>query len=323
MRAIVQDRYGDTEVLRLEEVERPEPGREQVLIRVRAAGVDPGVWHVMAGRPLGVRPAFGIRGPRQRTRGTDVAGIVEAVGPGVTRFAPGDEVFGVAAGSFADFTLASSEKGLAPKPAGVSFAEAAVIPISGCTALQGLRAGGLAAGTRVLVLGASGGVGSFAVQLAKVVGAHVTGVASADKLDLVSDLGADEVLDYTRQDPVDGTRRYDLILDTGGNRPLRELRRALTAEGSLVIVGGEGGRGLLGGFERAMLAAPALSLVTRQRLRGLMAVTRHDDLVTLTEWVEASRVRAPLDRTFPLGEAADAIRYLHAGKVRGKIAITI
>ncbi len=323
MRAIVQDRYGDTEVLRLEEVERPEPGREQVLIRVRAAGVDPGVWHVMAGRPLGVRPAFGIRGPRQRTRGTDVAGIVEAVGPGVTRFAPGDEVFGVAAGSFADFTLASSEKGLALKPAGVSFAEAAVIPISGCTALQGLRAGGLAAGTRVLVLGASGGVGSFAVQLAKVVGAHVTGVASADKLDLVSDLGADEVLDYTRQDPVDGTRRYDLILDTGGNRPLRELRRALTAEGSLVIVGGEGGRGLLGGFERAMLAAPALSLVTRQRLRGLMAVTRHDDLVTLTEWVEASRVRAPLDRTFPLGEAADAIRYLHAGKVRGKIAITI
>lgn len=323
MRAIVQDRYGDTEVLRLEEVERPEPGREQVLIRVRAAGVDPGVWHVMAGRPLGVRPAFGIRGPRQRTRGTDVAGIVEAVGPGVTRFAPGDEVFGVAAGSFADFTLASSEKGLALKPAGVSFAEAAVIPISGCTALQGLRAGGLAAGTRVLVLGASGGVGSFAVQLAKVVGAHVTGVASANKLDLVSDLGADEVLDYTRQDPVDGTRRYDLILDTGGNRPLRELRRALTAEGSLVIVGGEGGRGLLGGFERAMLAAPALSLVTRQRLRGLMAVTRHDDLVTLTEWVEASRVRAPLDRTFPLGEAADAIRYLHAGKVRGKIAITI
>lgn len=323
MRAIVQDRYGDTEVLRLEEVERPEPGREQVLIRVRAAGVDPSVWHVMAGRPLGVRPAFGIRGPRQRTRGTDVAGIVEAVGPGVTRFAPGDEVFGVAAGSFADFTLASSEKGLALKPAGVSFAEAAVIPISGCTALQGLRAGGLAAGTRVLVLGASGGVGSFAVQLAKVVGAHVTGVASANKLDLVSDLGADEVLDYTRQDPVDGTRRYDLILDTGGNRPLRELRRALTAKGSLVIVGGEGGRGLLGGFERAMLAAPALSLVTRQRLRGLMAVTRHDDLVTLTEWVEASRVRAPLDRTFPLGEAADAIRYLHAGKVRGKIAITI
>jgi NADPH:quinone reductase-like Zn-dependent oxidoreductase len=323
MRAIVQDRYGDADVLHLEEVERPEPGRKQVLIRVRAAGVDPGVWHIMAGRPLGLRPAFGLRGPRQRTRGTDVAGIVEAVGPEVTGFAPGDEVFGVAAGSFADFTLASSEKGLAHKPAGVSFAEAAVIPISGSTALQGLRAGGVAAGTRVLVLGASGGVGSFAVQVAKVSGAHVTGVASTNKLDLVRDLGADEVLDYTQQDPVDGTRHYDLILDTGGNRPLRKLRRALAPEGTLVIVGGEGGRGLLGGFERAMLGAPTLSLVTGQRLRGLMAVTRHDDLVTLTGWVEANRLRAPLDRTFPLEEAPDAIRYLHAGKVRGKVAITI
>lgn len=323
MRAIVQDKYGDADVLRLEEVERPEPGRKQVLIRVRAAGVDPSVWHIMAGQPIGVRPAFGVRKPRQRTRGADVAGIVEAVGPEVDRFAPGDEVFGVASGSFADFALASSEKGLAHKPAGLSFAEAAVIPISGCTALQGLRAGGVAASTRVLVLGASGGVGSFATQLAKAFGAHVTGVASTSKLDLVRDLGADEVLDYTQQDPVDGTRRFDLILDTGGNRPLRKLRRALAPNGTLVIVGGEGGRGLLGGFERAMLGAPALSLLTRQKLRGLMAVTSRDDLVTLTEFIGASQLRAPLDRTFPLKEAPDAIRYLHAGKARGKVAITI
>lgn len=322
MRAIVQDEYGDTDVLRLEELEQPKPGPKQVLIRVRAAGVDPGVWHLMAGQPIGVRPAFGLRRPRTRTRGADVAGTIEAVGPEVTRFTPGDEVFGLASGSFADFALASSEKGLAHKPAGLSYAEAAVIPISGCTALQGLRAGGVAPGARVLVLGASGGVGSFATQLAKAFGAHVTGVASTGKLDFVRDLGADEVLDYTEQDPVDGTRHFDLILDTGGNRPLRKLRRALTPRGTLVIVGGEGGRGLLGGFERAMLIAPALSLITRQKLKGLMAVTSCDDLVELAQFVETRQLRAPLDCTFPLKEAPDAIRYLHTGKVRGKIAIT-
>lgn len=322
MRAIVQDEYGDADVLRLEELEPPKPGPKQVLIRVRAAGVDPGVWHVMAGQPVGVRPAFGLRRPRQRTRGSDVAGIIEAVGPEVTRFAPGDEVFGVASGSFADFALASSEKGLAHKPAGLSYAESAVIPISGCTALQGLRTGGVAPGSRVLVIGASGGVGSFATQLAKAFGAHVTGVASTGKLDFVRNLGADEVLDYTDQDPVDGTGRFDVILDTGGNRPLRKLRRALTPGGTLVIVGGEAGRGLLGGFERAMIGAPVLSLITRQKLRGLTAVTRRDDLVTLAGFVEAGQLRAPLDRTFPLEETADAIRYLRAGKVRGKVAIT-
>ncbi len=323
MRAIVQDEYGDADVLRLEEITRPEPGRKEVLIRVRAAGVDPGVWHIMAGQPVGVRPAFGVRRPRQRIRGADVSGVVEAVGQEVTRFAPGDEVFGVAAGSFADFALASSEKGLAHKPASVSFSEAAVIPISGCTALQGLRLGGVKAGSRVLVLGASGGVGSFTVQLAKAYGAHVTGVASTGKLDFVRDLGADEVLDYTQQDPVDGARHFDLILDTGGNRPLGKLRRALAPGGTLVIVGGEGGRGLLGGFERAMLGAPLLSLVTRQKLRGLTAFTKREDLVALTEFIEAGQLRAPLERAFPLEEAPDAIRYLHAGKVRGKVAIAI
>jgi NADPH:quinone reductase-like Zn-dependent oxidoreductase len=323
MRAIVQDKYGDADVLRLEEIDRPEPGPEQVLVRVLAAGVDPGVWHIMAGQPYGVRPAFGVRKPRERVRGADVAGVVEAVGSDVTRFAPGDEVFGVGTGTYADFALAP-EKGLALKPAGLSFPEAAVVAISGCTALQGVRdAGGLTAGQRVLVLGASGGVGSFAVQIAKALGAHVTGVASTGKLDFVRSLGADEVLDYTREDPTDGSRRFDLILDTGGNRPLRQLRRALTPKGTLVIVGGEGGRGLLGGFDRAMLRAPLMSLFASQKFHGLLAVTRHVDLLTLGELIESGSVRVPLERTFSLAEAPDAIRYLHAGKVRGKVAVTI
>ena len=268
MRAIVQDEYGDVEVLRVEEVHRPQPGPKQVLIHVRAAGVDPGVWHVMAGQPVGVRPAFGVRRPRERIRGADVAGVIEAVGSDVTEFAIGDQVFGVARGSYADFALASSEKGLARKPQSLSFPEAAVVPISGCTALQALRAGGVAAGKRILILGASGGVGSFAVQLAKAYGAHVTGVASTGKLDFVRDLGADEVLDYTRQDPVDGARRFDLILDTGGNRPLRTLQRALAPQGTLVIVGGEGGRGLLGGFDRAMLRAPIVDAHAAEAARA-------------------------------------------------------
>jgi NADPH:quinone reductase-like Zn-dependent oxidoreductase len=323
MRAIVQDQYGEADVLRLEEIERPEPGPGKVLVRVRAAGVDPGVWHVMAGRPVGVRPAMGLRRPRQRVRGADVAGVVETVGEGVTRFRPGDEVFGVGNGSYADFTLVA-EKNLALKPAGLSFAEAAVVPVSGTTALQAIRrAGGIRAGEHVLVLGASGGVGAFAVQLAKADGAHVTGAASTAKLGFVRELGADDVLDYTREDPTDGSRRFHLILDMGGNRPLRRLRRALPPNGTLVIVGGEGGRGPLGGFERAMVGAPLLSLFIPQTLRGLTAVTRSEDLDRLRELVDAGAVRPPLERTFPLEETADAIRYLRAGKARGKVAITV
>jgi NADPH:quinone reductase-like Zn-dependent oxidoreductase len=323
MRAIVQDEYGEADVLRLEDIERPEPREGQVLVRVRAAGVDQGVWHLMAGQPRGIRPVMGLRRPRERVRGADVAGIVEAVGAGVTRFAPGDEVYGVGTGTFAEFTLAG-EKGLAPKPANLSFPQAAIVPISGCTALQAIRrAGGIRDGERVLVLGASGGVGSYATQLAKASGAVVTGVASTGKLDFVRALGADEVLDYTRTDPADGTRRFDVILDTGGNRPLRRLRRALTPTGRLVIVGGEGGRGPLGGFERAMVGAPLMSLFSRQSLRGLTATTRRDDLDALRTLLEAGEVTPPLERTFPLEQAAEAIRFLHAGKVRGKVAVVV
>ena len=323
MKAIVQDTYGEADVLRLEEIERPEPGPGEVLVRVRAAGVDPGVWHLMAGMPYMVRLAFGIRTPKHRTRGADVAGIVEAVGPDVAGFTPGDEVFGEGSGTFAEFALVPA-KSLAIKPSNIGFAEAAVVPISGTTALQGLRdIGGIQAGQHVLILGASGGVGSFAVQLAKAFGARVTAVASTAKLDFVRSLGADEVLDYTREDPADGARRFHLILDTGGNRPLRRLRKALAPDGTLVIVGGEGGGRILGGFDRAMFRAPIVSRFTRQKIRGFLAIARAADLETLRELIEAGKVRPPLERTFPLEEAPDAIRYLHAGRVRGKVAITV
>jgi NADPH:quinone reductase-like Zn-dependent oxidoreductase len=323
MKAIVQDEYGEADVLRLEDIERPEPGPGQVLVRVRAAGVDPGVWHLMAGMPYMVRLGFGIRKPKLRTRGADVAGVVESVGPEVSGFAPGDEVFGEGIGTFAEFALVPA-KSLAAKPSNVSFAEAAVVAISGTTALQGLRdSGGIQTGQHVLILGASGGVGSFAVQLAKAFGARVTAVASTAKLDFVRSLGADEVLDYTRADPTDGSRRFHLILDTGGNRSLRQVRKALAPNGTLVIVGGEGGGRILGGFDRAVFRAPIASLFSRQKLRGLLAMARAADLATLRELVEAGKVRPPLERTFPLDEAPEAIRYLHAGKVRGKVAVTV
>lgn len=231
MKAMVQDVYGSPEVLHIEEVDRPVPGPGEVLVRVHAAGVDQGVWHLMAGLPYAVRAVSGLRRPRTRVRGLDVAGVVEAVGPDVTRFREGDEVYGNCTGSFAEYARAK-EKALAPKPASLSFEQAATVPVSACTALGAVRdSGRVKAGQSVLVLGASGGVGSFAVQVAKAYGAHVTGVCSSAKADLVRSLGADEVLDYTQQDPVDGSRRYDVILDIAGNRPIARLRRALTPEG--------------------------------------------------------------------------------------------
>src|SRR5690349_10260362 len=245
MRAIVQHRYGTVpeEVLRLERITCPRPAAGEVLVKVLAAGVDRGTWHLMAGQPYLMRLGFGFRGPRIRVPGLDVAGTVEATGPGVTRFAVGDEVFGIARGSFAEYAVAREAK-LARKPAALTFAQAAALAVSGLTALQGLRdAGHIQAGQKVLVIGASGGVGSYAVQLAKVFGAEVTGVASTAKADLVRTIGADHVIDYHKQDFADGRQRYDLILDISGNTPLSRLRRALTPRGTLVIAGGEGAKG--------------------------------------------------------------------------------
>ncbi|MFD7078735.1 NAD(P)-dependent alcohol dehydrogenase [Streptomyces sp. NPDC059918] len=323
MKAIVQDVYGPPEVLRLEEIDQPAPGRGEVLLRVHAAGLDQGVWHLMTGMPYALRAAgFGLRAPRQRVRGMDVAGRVEAVGAGVTRFRRGDEVYGTCAGAFAEYACAREDR-LAPRPARLTPEQAAVVPVSACTALQALRAGRLGPGQRVLVIGAGGGVGTYAVQLAKALGAgHVTGVCSTPKAELVRALGADEIVDYTREDPTEVVHPYDLVLDIGGNRPLRRLRRALTPRGTLVIIGGESGGRWIGGNDR-QLRALLLSPFGRRRLRGVAATPRPEDLHTLGALIESGALTPALDRTYPLPEVPDAIRRLREGRVQGKIAIRV
>jgi NADPH:quinone reductase-like Zn-dependent oxidoreductase len=323
MRAIVQDTYGSAEVLRLAEIDMPDIAPDEVLVQVHAAGLDRGTWHFMTGQPYLMRVmGFGFRRPKNPVAGLDVAGTVVAVGAEVTRFRAGDEVFGIARGSFAEYAAAREDK-LAHKPANVSFEQAAVVAISGSTALQALHdAGRIEAGQKVLVIGASGGVGTYAVQLAKAFGAHVTGVCSTAKFDLVRSIGADDVIDYTRQDFADGSRRYDLILDIGGNSRLSRLRRALTPTGTLVIVGGEEGGRLTGGFGRS-LRAPVLSLFVRQRLTMLASKEHRSYLEALQPLIEAGRVTPAVDKTYPLAEVPAAMRRLEAGHARGKIAITI
>jgi NADPH:quinone reductase-like Zn-dependent oxidoreductase len=321
MRAIVQHRYGSADVLHLEQVARPELSDGEVLIQVRAAGLSRGTWHLMSGKPYVMRLGLGFRGPKVPVIGQDLAGTVVAVGSMVTRFSVGDEVFGVARGSFAEYAAAREDK-LARKPGNVSFEQAASVPISALTALQGLRdVGRVERGHKVLVVGASGGVGTFAVQLAKAFGAEVTGVCSTTKLDLVRSLGADHVIDYTTTDFADGAHRYDLILDIGGNASLARLRRALTARGTLVIVGGED-NGNWTGMSR-QLRAVALSPFIRQRLAMFMATQNVSDLDQLAHLIEAGAVTPSIDRTFPLERMPDAMRYLEAGNARGKITVTI
>jgi NADPH:quinone reductase-like Zn-dependent oxidoreductase len=322
MRAVVQDTYGTADVLHLAHVERPEVAANEVLVQVMAAGVDRGTEHLLTGKPYAMRVmGFGLRKPKNKVPGLDVAGRVAAVGSAVTRFAVGDEVFGIGRGTFAEYAVALEDK-LSLKPANLTFEQAAVVPVSGLTALQALRdAGRVEAGQQVLVIGASGGVGSYAVQLAKAFGAQVTGVSSTAKMDLVRSLGADHVIDYTTQDFADGTNRYDLIIDTGGNSTLARLRRALTDRGTLVIVGGEDG-GKLTGMGR-QLRALAISPFVRQRLTMQVPKENYRDLDVLTGEIEAGSVTPSIDRTYPLDGAADAVRHLVAGNVRGKVAITI
>jgi len=321
MRAVVQDRYGTPDVLHVEQAERPQIAPAEVLLRVHAAGLDRGTWHTVTGRPYLMRVmGYGFRAPKNRVPGLDVAGTVVQVGAAVTRFTAGDEVFGISRGSFAEYAAAREDK-LAAKPANLTFEQAAVVPISGIIALQALRdAGRIHAGQPVLVIGASGGVGSYAVQVAKAFGADVTGVASTAKLDLVRSLGADRVIDYAREDFADGPRRYDLILDIGGNSGLQRLRRALTDSGTLVIVGGESGGRVTGGFGR-QLRAVAISPFLHQRLTMHTTQQRGDDLVSLAELIEAGSVTPCLERTYSLAQVPDALRRLEAGTVRGKVAI--
>ncbi|WP_353988502.1 NAD(P)-dependent alcohol dehydrogenase [Ruicaihuangia caeni] len=319
MRAIVQDRYGEADVLRLADIDRPRVSAGQVLVEVRAAGVDPGVWHLMAGKPGLVRLAAGLRRPRWPVRGMAFAGVVTAVGEGVDAFGAGDEVFGTANGSFAEFVLAKPEK-IAPKPASLSFEEAAAVPISGPTALQSLRdAVRLQAGQHVLVLGAAGGVGTFAVQLAKAMGARVTGAASGPKLELARSIGADAVIDYTVEDPL-AAGPYDAILDMGGARPLAALRAALVPGGAIAIVGAEVGP--LGGLSR-MLVAPLVTAFSRHRIVGVISIENTADLLELTDYIEKDAVRPALDQVFPLEHAADAIRHIGRGHGTGKTVLSI
>jgi NADPH:quinone reductase-like Zn-dependent oxidoreductase len=325
MKAIVQDTYGSTDVLELRDIDKPVPKDNEVLIQVHAAGLHRGDWHVMTGLPYLIRivvPDLGLRKPKVPVRGMDVAGRVEAVGQQVARFQPGDEVFGWCDGSFAEYASAPEDQ-LAPKPANLSFELAAAVPISGFAALQGVRdVGEIQPGQKVLVIGAAGAVGSFAVQLAKAFGAQVTGVASTTQVDLVRSIGADEVIDYTRADVTDGTRHWDLIIDTAGHRSLSQLRRALTPQGTLVIVGSEGRGRWLGGFDRS-LRAPVLSRFVGQRLRMLASKPRQEDLQTLRELIEAGKVTPVIDRTYPLREVPEALRQLEAGHTRGKLVIVV
>ncbi len=324
MRAIVHDTYGPADVLELREIERPEVGENDVLVRVRAAGSGPDVWHIMTGQPYMARAALGFRRPKVRVRGWDVAGTVEAVGASVTDFRPGDEVMGVAeGGSFAEYAVTSPDK-LVPKPANLSFEQAAALPISGVTALQALRdKAHVQPGQTVLVIGAGGGVGTLAVQVAKAFGAHATGVASSSKLDLVRSIGADDVIDYTREDFTDGSMKWDVIVDTAGRRPLRQLRRALTPKGTLVVVGGDGGGRWTGGFFRGMLRGPLVSPFVGQKLMGLNSKVTREDLRGVAELAEAGKLTPVIGHTYALSETPEAIRELEAGHAAGKVVIAV
>jgi NADPH:quinone reductase-like Zn-dependent oxidoreductase len=321
MKAIVRERYGSADVLHLRDVELPRVGDEEVLVRIRAAGLDRGAWHIMAGLPYLLRSAgYGLRRPKIAGLGSELAGVVEAVGAKVTGLEPGEAVFGTCSASFAEYASTEPDK-LARMPANLSFEQAAAVPVSAVTALQALRDHGrVHAGQYVLVIGASGGVGTFAVQIAKALGANVTGVSSTKKLNLVRSLGADHVIDYTQADIAGGGRRYDVVLDVGGNRPLSQLRRMLTGDGTLVIVGGEGGGRWTGGIHR-QLGTIAVSPFVRQRLGTFIAKPNSADLDALRALIEAGSVTPAIDRVVALDQAPDAIRDLVGGQVRGKIVI--
>jgi NADPH:quinone reductase-like Zn-dependent oxidoreductase len=325
MRAVVQDRYGPApeNVLRLADIDRPTITGDEILVRVHAASVDRGTWHIMAGLPYPIRLAgFGLRRPKYTNPGRSLAGTVEAVGADVTGFAPGDEVFGIGDGTFAEYARTRPDK-LARKPANLSFDEAAAVPISGLTALQAVRhQGRIQAGEKVLIIGASGGVGTFAVQIAKASGAEVTGVCRSSKVDLVRSLGADHVVDYTHEDVTDGRHRYDVILDIGGNRRLLRLRRALTPHGRLLIVGGETDGRLLGGSDR-QIRAMLLSPFVGQQLGTFVSSENAADLVALRELIEAGRLTPAVDRTYPLGDVVAAVRRLMDGRATGKLVVSV
>jgi len=322
VKAIVQHEYGSADVLEFSEIDKPEIGDEEVLVGVRAAGIHIGDWLVMNGLPYVIRAmGYGLGKPKNKVLGTDVAGRIEEIGENVTQFQLGDEVFGWGTGAFAEYA-AVSEEALVLKPANVTFEQAAAVPVSAFAALEGVRdEGEVQPGQKVLVIGASGGVGSFSVQIAKSWGAEVTGVASTRNLEMVRSIGADTVIDYTHDEITEGGQHYDVIIDTAGNRSLSELRRALTPQGTLVVVGGSGGRWLMGSGRslRAMMLSPFVS----QTLRTFISTPNRKDLLELKGFVESEEVTPVIDRTYPLDHVADAMRYIGERHTQGKTVITV
>jgi NADPH:quinone reductase-like Zn-dependent oxidoreductase len=322
MKATVQDRYGSADVLEFREVVKPQIADGEVLVRVRAAGVNPADWAIMSGLPYVARPVYGLGKPKVGIRGTDVAGQVEAVGASVTRFRQGDEVFGWATATYAEYA-AVPESTLAAKPTNVTFEQAASVPMAGLVALQAVRDHGkVQAGQRVLVVGASGGIGTFAVQIAKSFGAEVTAVCSTRNVDMVRSIGADHVIDYTVEDFTQGEQRYDFILDNVADHSLSELRRALAPTGGLVPNGGRFDNRWFASGGR-VIQAHVLKRFVGQRLLPFLVSQKVDDLVALKEMIEAGKVTPVMDRTYPLSEAAEAVSYVGGGHTRGKVVITV
>jgi NADPH:quinone reductase-like Zn-dependent oxidoreductase len=321
MKAIVHSRYGPPDVLELKDIDKPAVNDDDVLVRVHAAAVGKGDWLTVQGLPYVARMRYGLPNPKHPVPGFDVAGRIEAVGSNVTQLHPGDEVFGWCDGSFAEYASVP-ESQLARKPTNLTFEQAAAVPIPGFAALQALRdTGGVQPGQTVVIIGASGGVGGFAVQLAKAYGAEVTGVCSTKSLDMVRSIGADHVIDYTQEDFTRSGQRYDLILEMAGNRSLADLRRALTPKGTLVLVGGSGGKWFMGTGRtlRAVMTSPFVG----QRLRSFLSKPKRTDLVVLRELIEAGKVTPVIDRTFPLNAAPEAISYVGERSIQGKTVITV
>ncbi len=321
MKAITQDTYGSPDVLEFTDVAMPDVGEDQVLVSVRATSIQPLDWHYMRGEPVIMRPSLGWRGPKHKTPGADVAGVVEAVGGGVSQFKPGDEVFGGCDAGCAEYAV-SSERDLATKPGNLTFEQAAAVPVAALTALQGLRdTGKVQPGQRVLINGAAGGVGTFAVQIAKALGAEVTGVTSSGNVEMVRSLGADHVIDYTREDFTASAERFDVLFDLVGNRSLADLRRVIRPRGTLVVCGAAPGRWFapLVPSLRAVIVSPFVG----QRLRPFLAKIDQVDLIVMKELIEAGKVTPVIDRTYPLTDTAEAMRYVEAGHAKGKVVITI
>jgi NADPH:quinone reductase-like Zn-dependent oxidoreductase len=323
MKAIVYRCYGAPDVVKLEDVTKPVPADDRMLVKVHAASVNPLDWHFMRGKPYIMRPMAGFGAPKDTRMGVDFAGTVEAVGKDVTQFKPGDEVFGGADGAFAEYVTVRGKGSVALKPANISFEQAAAVPIAAITALQALRdQGKLQAGQKVLINGASGGVGTFAVQIAKVLGGEVTGVCSTRNVALVQSIGADHVIDYTREDFTRGSQRYDLIVDNVGSHSAAQTRRALKPAGTLVIVGGSSGGPWLGGMSGA-IEAKALAPFVSQKIGFFLAKLNHDDLDYLRQLLQDGKITPVIDRRYKLSETPEAIRYVEAGHARGKVVINL